>query len=77
MALKGTSPFQALRFIPRVHVRRGDKIVSEAKAHDLHEYMEHVATYFSERGVAQDDRLTRKVFLASDDAQVLSEAQSR
>ncbi|XP_052777987.1 alpha-(1,6)-fucosyltransferase-like [Mya arenaria] len=59
-----------------VHVRRTDKIGTEAKFHALEEYMRHVADWYSAYE-AVHGRVERKVYLASDNVEVLSEAEQK
>ncbi|XP_067133794.1 alpha-(1,6)-fucosyltransferase-like [Centruroides vittatus] len=58
-----------------IHVRRTDKIDNEAKFHDLHEYMYHVEDYYK-RQELDNPRLERKVFIATDDPNVITECNS-
>jgi glycoprotein 6-alpha-L-fucosyltransferase len=60
----------------RVHVRRTDKIGSEASFHELDEYMKHVDDYFNLTNLTQTIN-ARNVFLASDDINVLVEAKKK
>ncbi|VDK38483.1 unnamed protein product [Taenia asiatica] len=75
-----------------VHIRRTDKIKTEAAFHKLEEYMYYVDQYFDKLDAERlmrarteewygDDtsslpsRITRRVFIATDDAEVLAEAR--
>ncbi|VDD82757.1 unnamed protein product [Mesocestoides corti] len=63
-----------------VHVRRTDKIISEAKAYPISRYMEKVEWAYRKLQIEEElfplgQRLEKKVFLASDDARVFSEAR--
>lgn len=65
--------------IAGVHVRRTDKLKSEAKFHDIEEYMAHVEEYFSHQKIESGTNLyqERHIFLASDDNHVLQDARKR
>lgn len=59
-----------------VHVRRTDKVGTEAAFHSIEEYMTHVEDYYltlETNGTKQ----TRRIFLASDDARVIEEARKK
>jgi len=57
-----------------IHVRRTDKIGTEASFHALREYMVHADDYFSIQEKVEGRPLTRNVFVASDDPSVITEA---
>ncbi|KAK2580528.1 hypothetical protein KPH14_006259 [Odynerus spinipes] len=57
-----------------VHVRRTDKVGTEAAYHDIDEYMTKVDQYFDELETKPD---VKRVFLASDDPKVITTARSR
>lgn len=57
-----------------VHVRRTDKVGTEAAYHDIDEYMRKVEQYFDELDPQPD---VRRVFLASDDPKVITTARNR
>ncbi|XP_052767020.1 alpha-(1,6)-fucosyltransferase-like [Mya arenaria] len=57
-----------------VHVRRTDKVGMEAQFHSLDEYMGHVEDWFNTYEKRHPD-IQRRVFLASDDPEVLQEAK--
>ncbi|KAG8198608.1 hypothetical protein JTE90_026505 [Oedothorax gibbosus] len=59
--------------IAAIHVRRTDKIGSEATLHDLEEYMEHVEAYFKGLEMTQLETIKRRVYIATDDPRVLIE----
>ncbi|BHF80937.1 Alpha-(1,6)-fucosyltransferase [Sparganum proliferum] len=73
--------------IASIHIRRTDKLHSEAKLHAVEEYMFHVERFFElkeveyglETGSTRPPPWSRRrrVFLASDDASVFQEARSR
>ncbi|KAJ8909854.1 hypothetical protein NQ315_013340 [Exocentrus adspersus] len=64
------------RPIVGVHVRRTDKVGTEAAFHGIEEYMSHVDEYFNHLELKQTvDK--RRVYLASDDPKVLAEARSK
>lgn len=56
-----------------VHVRRTDKVGTEASFHPLKEYMVHVEEYFAIRE-KYEGPVKRRVFIASDDPNVITEA---
>ena len=60
-------------------MRRTDKVIKEAKAVDVRDYMKHVHAWFDVNIVAgnlnENDK--RKVFVATDDANVLEELKQR
>ena len=59
-----------------VHVRRTDKVGTEAAFHGIEEYMFHVNEWFSlYEKIRPVDR--RRVYLATDDPSVLSEARKK
>lgn len=62
-----------------VHVRRTDKLESEAKFHDFSEYMTHVAEFYDiqkARNINQEKIKQRCVFVASDDRFLLDKLKS-
>nr|VZI49968.1 unnamed protein product [Spirometra erinaceieuropaei] len=73
--------------IASIHIRRTDKLHSEAKFHAVEEYMFHVERFFElkeveyglETGSTRPPPWSRRrrVFLASDDASVFQEAKSK
>ncbi|VDM33115.1 unnamed protein product [Hydatigera taeniaeformis] len=90
-SIRGTPDYAP---IVGVHIRRTDKIKTEAAFHKLEEYMYYVDQYFDKLDAERmmrarteewygDDtpplpsRITRRVFIATDDAEVLSEARRR
>nr|VZI08531.1 unnamed protein product [Spirometra erinaceieuropaei] len=73
--------------IASIHIRRTDKLLSEAKLYSLEEYMFHVERFFELKEVEFGLKTgstrpppwsrRRRVFLASDDASVFEEARSQ
>jgi glycoprotein 6-alpha-L-fucosyltransferase len=64
------------RPIVGVHVRRTDKVGTEASFHSLDEYMKHVDEYYDQLEMVQKiDQ--RRIFLASDDPKVIDEARKK
>ena len=61
----------------RIHVRRTDKIGSEADFHKVDEYMQHAENYFSILDLRSGKKVARTVFIASDEASVLKEARTK
>lgn len=57
-----------------IHVRRTDKVGTEAAFHDIDEYMIKVQQYFDE---LEEKPEVRRVFIASDDPKVITAARSR
>lgn len=60
----------------RVHVRRTDKVGTEAAYHGIDEYMKYVDEYFDLLETKQSVG-KRKIFLASDDSSVATEARQK
>lgn len=59
-----------------VHVRRTDKVGTEAAFHSLEEYMVHVGEYYDYLELKQTvDK--RRIYLASDDPKVIQEAVNK
>ncbi|XP_005179639.2 alpha-(1,6)-fucosyltransferase [Musca domestica] len=59
-----------------VHVRRTDKVGTEAAFHSIDEYMTHVEDYYLTQEI-NGTSMTRRIFLASDDARVIDEARKK
>ena len=59
-----------------MHVRRTDKVGTEAAYHSIDEYMTHVEDYYSALKLRQPD-VVKRVYLASDDPTVITEAQKK
>ncbi|XP_064116313.1 alpha-(1,6)-fucosyltransferase-like [Macrobrachium nipponense] len=59
-----------------VHVRRTDKVGTEAAYHSIDEYMGHVEEYYTALKLQQPD-VVKRVYLASDDPSVITEAQKK
>lgn len=59
-----------------VHVRRTDKVGTEAAFHRIEEYMTHVEDYFLTLEI-NGTVVPRRIFLASDDARVIEEARKK
>nr|CAH25854.1 alpha 1,6 fucosyltransferase [Drosophila yakuba] len=64
------------RPIVGVHVRRTDKVGTEAACHSVEEYMTYVEDYYRTLEV-NGSTVARRIFLASDDAQVIEEARRK
>jgi glycoprotein 6-alpha-L-fucosyltransferase len=62
--------------ILRVHVRRTDKVGTEAAYHFIDEYMKYVDEYFDLIATRQPG-VKRRVYLASDDTSVAREAREK
>uniref|UniRef100_A0A8C4QCX5 Alpha-(1,6)-fucosyltransferase n=1 Tax=Eptatretus burgeri TaxID=7764 RepID=A0A8C4QCX5_EPTBU len=59
-----------------VHVRRTDKVGTEAAFHSIDEYMSHVQEVYALLALHKDVPI-RRVYLATDDPKLLAEAQAR
>lgn len=59
-----------------VHVRRTDKVGTEAAFHSIDEYMLYVADFFDKLEIKEKIKV-RRVYLASDDPSVLPEAKKK
>uniref|UniRef100_A0A1I8NTE8 Alpha-(1,6)-fucosyltransferase n=1 Tax=Stomoxys calcitrans TaxID=35570 RepID=A0A1I8NTE8_STOCA len=59
-----------------VHVRRTDKVGTEAAFHSIDEYMTHVEDYYLTQEI-NGTSMARRIFLASDDARVIDEARKK
>ncbi|XP_055380359.1 alpha-(1,6)-fucosyltransferase [Condylostylus longicornis] len=59
-----------------VHVRRTDKVGTEAAFHSIDEYMSYVEDYYLTLEM-NNTRIVRRIFLASDDPRVISEAKNK
>nr|SVE84164.1 EOG090X03KK [Daphnia pulex] len=59
-----------------VHVRRTDKVGTEAAFHSIDEYMVYVADFFDKLEIKEKIKV-RRVYLASDDPSVLPEAKKK
>ncbi|XP_068159454.1 alpha-(1,6)-fucosyltransferase [Drosophila tropicalis] len=59
-----------------VHVRRTDKVGTEAAFHSIEEYMTHVEDYYRTLEI-NGTAVVRRIFLASDDARVIEEARKK
>ena len=60
----------------RVHVRRTDKVGTEAAFHPIEEYMQHVEDYYQMLG-RRTHVDKKRVYLATDDPSLLQEAKSK
>ncbi|OQR75134.1 hypothetical protein BIW11_00821 [Tropilaelaps mercedesae] len=60
-----------------IHVRRTDKIGSEASYHSIEEYMSWAIEFFDRHEMARGPLDRRRVYIASDDASVLRDARSQ
>lgn len=59
-----------------MHIRRTDKIGTEASFHKLEEYMVHVEEYFNQLELTQPV-YDRSVYIASDDPSVINDARDQ
>ncbi|KAJ2951396.1 hypothetical protein O0L34_g13541 [Tuta absoluta] len=61
-----------------MHIRRTDKVGTEAAFHHIHEYMKHAEQYWLRLQAAEPATpVPRRVYLASDDPNVLEDARSK
>lgn len=64
-----------------VHVRRTDKVGTEAAFHSIDEYMTYVVDWYDKEDMKRQrlgsDKMERLVYIASDDPNVHSEARLR
>lgn len=72
--LKYQNWFSVLLF--SVHIRRTDKIGTEAAFHSVDEYMKKVEAYYEQLALSQDVPVKR-VYLASDDPKVFIDVRSK
>ncbi|CAF1024054.1 unnamed protein product [Rotaria sp. Silwood1] len=72
--------YDAMKFqtpIVGIHIRRTDKLASEAAFHSLSEYMKYVEDYYIIYQYQNPDlKLIKRVYLASDDPSVFNEART-
>ncbi|XP_059046636.1 alpha-(1,6)-fucosyltransferase [Achroia grisella] len=59
-----------------VHIRRTDKVGTEAAFHHIHEYMAHVKDYYDQLELTRTVDV-RRVYLATDDPNVLEDARNK
>ena len=59
-----------------MHIRRTDKVGTEAAYHSVEEYMQHVGEYYDRLEMKQKVDV-RRVYLASDDPTVIPEAKTK
>ena len=65
-------------FLCSVQVRRTDKIGTEAAFHSIEEYMLQVEEWYQQRAITTDHQVDQKrVYLATDDRQLLAEAKRK
>ncbi|GIY50593.1 alpha-(1,6)-fucosyltransferase [Caerostris extrusa] len=62
--------------LEKIHVRRTDKIGTEAQFHPIEEYMEHVEEYFQLLGLEHPVK-EKRVYLATDDPNLLAESKKK
>lgn len=60
-----------------LQVRRTDKLDVEAKPHPIEEYMKHADEFFDVLDLSINTKHHRKIFIASEDPAVITEAQSK
>ena len=59
-----------------VHVRRTDKVGSEAAFHHIEEYMKHVEHYFSSLDVIRGHKVVRRIYLATDASTLIKDTRT-
>ena len=65
-------------FIISIHVRRTDKVGTEAAFHDIAEYMKHVEDYYTIFQYQNPNlKFTKRVYLATDEPTVFSDARAK
>lgn len=62
--------------MPSVHIRRTDKVGTEAAFHSLDEYMMAVEEYYKQLAITTNVDVKR-VYLASDDPKVFQEIKTK
>ncbi|CAH1778390.1 unnamed protein product [Owenia fusiformis] len=60
-----------------MHIRRGDKIQSEAKLHELEEYMQHADEFYKLYETMENRPIPRHIYLATDGVNVYKDAVSK
>ncbi len=71
------SKYSEIYKIIRLHVRRGLKIIEEAKSVNLDVYMMHVKDFYEKyflKNPSQMGKIRKNVFLVTEDLEVLNEA---
>lgn len=63
-------------YLYRVHIRRTDKVGTEAAFHKLEEYMAHVELYFKHKELSEKI-IKKRVYLATDEPKLFSEAKEK
>ncbi len=61
----------------RVHVRRTDKLLQEAKFYSIEQYMQHVEEWYQQQQKQGMNVTQKRVYLATDDPNVLNEATKK
>ncbi|CAG0895235.1 unnamed protein product [Cyprideis torosa] len=70
-------PTSCARFHRRVHIRRTDKVGSEASFHSVEEYFKFVELFFEQEERRWGTKLKRRAFIATDDPSVIEEARRK
>lgn len=60
-----------------VHVRRTDKVGTEAAFHSVEEYMKYVDEYYDKLELKEGKQAEKKVYVATDDPKVLAECRKK
>jgi len=60
-----------------IHVRRTDKVGTEAAFHPVEEYMKYVEEYYQKIEMKEGKLATKKVYVATDDSKVLAECRKK
>lgn len=62
----------------RIHVRRTDKVGTEAAFHDISEYMKHAEDYYAIYQYQNPNvNFTKRVYLATDEPTVFTDARAK
>ena len=61
----------------RVHIRRTDKVDTEAGFHPIEEYMQHVEEWYQQQQKQGMDVTTKRVYLATDEPDLIDEANQK
>jgi len=63
-------------YVFRVHIRRTDKIITEASLHTLDEYMVHVEEYYKRKELSGEVK-RKRIYLATDEPTLFDEAKRK
>lgn len=77
MLAEGEKELGLSKPIVGIHVRRTDKVGTEAAYHAVDEYMKYVEEYYQQLELKEGKISTKKVYVASDDPKVLAECRKK